>query len=572
MSQVEVLQQKLEHWCAASIRALADEPSVHYRGHYLNFKGRPFPVRVAHLQLDPETNDYRNLRGVADGIAMRLCYSDSELHKSLRPENNLQSWIFELLEQLRVESLAPEQLPGIKANLKRRFLDWADKAHASGLTESHAGMMIFALVITAWSRLFSAQPPEQIEDLIEATRMSFGRLIGTHLRAMKRNKENQLDYSVDALLVAEKIEKEISGLSPISDEDIDENEDVEKLLKNPNTSLRLLYADGDDIDQAVGVSGVNDIVIAEDVIDYKIYTTEYDKVVDISKKIRPELLRSMRESLDKRIQQQSVNIPRLARYFSKLFSVPQLSGWDFGQEEGFLDSGRLSRLFTAPDDRKLFRQEAEKPLVDCVVTVLIDNSGSMSQHSEDIAILVDTLVRALELGRIKTEVLGFTTGAWNGGKAHKKWSKNGRPDNPGRLNDLCHNIYKTADTQWRRSRQAMAGLLKPDLFRESIDGEALQWAHGRLAQRSEKRKIIMVISDGSPMDTSTQLVNKEERYLDKHLKLVASDIEAKPDIHLCALGVGLDLSAYYSRSLMILDKELDNKAYFEIADLLTHAD
>lgn len=569
MAQMEVLQQKLEHWCAASIRAIAGEPTIHYRGHYLHRNGRPFPIRVAHLQLDADTTDYRHLRGVADGIAVRLLFSNDELHQSLRPENSLQSWIFELLEQLRVESLAPDQLPGIRANIQKRFLHWADQANASGLTESHAGMMIFALAITAWSRLFSAQPPHDIEDHIEATRMSFGRLIGVQLREMKNLKSNQKAFSVPALDVARIIQEEIQGLSLVDGDDTSD-EDIKSLINKSNTSLRLLYADGADADQANGVSGVNAIAEMNFELNYHVYSTAYDQVVDMAKKIRPAKLKEMRDSLDKRIREQSVNIPRLSRYFAKLFAVPRLAGWDFGKEEGVLDAGSLTRLVTSPDERKLFKQEAEKPLLDCVVSILIDNSGSMQQHSADVAILVDTIVKALEMSRVKTEVLGFTTVEWNGGKVYKQWVRKGSPEKPGRLNGVCHNIYKRADTSWRRSRQTIAGLLKSDLYRESIDGEALEWAYGRLSQRSEKRRIIMVISDGSPMDTMTHLAN-EENYLDKHLKQVATGIEESSNVHLCALGVGLDLSAYYRQSLMILDKELDNKAYFEIADLLTHA-
>jgi cobaltochelatase CobT len=570
MAQLEVLQQKLEHWCAASIRAIANEPSIHYRGHFLNLKGKPHPIRVAHLQLDADTKDYRHLRGVADGIALRLLLSDDALHKKLRPDNNLQAWIFELLEQLRVESLTPDNLPGAKENIRKRFLYWADQANASSLTESHAGLMVFTLAITAWSRLFSLQPPHEIEEHIESTRMSFGTLIGKQLRDMKRLKHDQLAFSVPALEVAAIIQQQIKSLSIVDDDENKSDEDIEKLINKSQTSLRLLYTDGADIDQANGIAGINEIANMDFELEYKVFSTAFDKVVDMSKKIRAAQLKQMRETLDKRIQQQSVNIPRLARYFAKSFAEPKLSGWDFGKEEGYLDAGSLTRLITSPDYRKLFRQEAEKPLLDCVVTVLIDNSGSMGQHSDDIAILVDTLIRALELAQIKTEVLGFTTGEWNGGKVFNLWTGAGSPKNPGRLNSLSHNIYKTADTTWRRSRQTIAGLLKSDLYRESVDGEALEWAYGRLSQRTEKRRIIMVISDGSPMDTKTHYANVD-RYLDMHLKQVADRIEKSSNVKLCALGVGLDLSAYYQHSLMILDKELDNKAYFEIADLITHA-
>lgn len=568
MSQVEVLQQKLEHWCAATIRALADEPSVTYRGHYLHIKGKPFPIQVAHLHLDPESADYRKLRGVADGIAVRLSYSDYELHKKLSPENTLQRWIFELLEQLRVESLVSQRLPGVKANLRIRFVHWSDQVSGSGLTESHAGMLVYALAVTCWSRLTGERIPEQTEDLIEATRMGFGRAIGPDMLKIKHTREDQQAYSEYALRIAKTIEEMIiSTIVLESGDDEDEDEALENFIKTSSTSLRLLQGDLTALDHAGNSVLANDIAAMDTDVDYQVFTTAYDKVVEVSKLVRPEKLKDLRDTLDKRIREQSVNIPRLSRYVSKLFSRPDLSGWNFGQEEGFLDSARLTRLLTTPDERKLFKQEASNPLVDCVVSLLIDNSGSMANHSSDIAILVDTLVRAMEMAGVKTEILGFTTSEWNGGKPNKEWISAGRPKNPGRLNQLRHIIYKEANRPWRRSRQAVAGLLKPDLFKEGVDGEALMWANGRLQKRTEGRRIIMVISDGSPMDTATHLAN-EERYLDKHLKLVASRIESRPDIALCALGVGLDLSAYYQQSLMIIDRELDTKAFFEIVELL----
>ena len=310
---------------------------------------------------------------------------------------------------------------------------------------------------------------------------------------------------------------------------------------------------------------------SEMVSDYRVFSRDYDRQVNISGSVRPAELKKLRARLDNVLEQQNINVHRLARYLQQLFARPKLSGWSFGEEEGYLDSSRLSRLLTNPDDRRLFRKEEGKPFADCVVTILIDNSGSMRRHKLEIASLVDTFSRALELATVKTEILGFTTGAWTGGRAYKNWIAKGRPANPGRMNEIRHTVYKDAETPWRRSRQSIAGFLKSELFREGIDGEALEWAVSRIAKRHASRKIIMMISDGSPMDTATGLVN-HDRYLDQHLQQVVHEVEKRPDIHLCGLGLGLDLSTYYSQCIAInMDEVLSNRELIGIAELLDRA-
>jgi len=223
---------------------------------------------------------------------------------------------------------------------------------------------------------------------------------------------------------------------------------------------------------------------------------------------------------------------------------------------------------TNPNQRDLFRREPLRPHSECVVTFLIDNSGSMRTHIESLALLVDCLSRALELAGAKTEILGFTTGQWNGGRPFKRWRGQGSPADPGRLNELCHMIYKDADTPWRRARPAIAGLLKSDLFREGVDGEALLWARQRLRQRNEARRLLIVISDGCPMDSATHQANRED-ILDLHLRQVARQIEDEGEIELYALGVGLDLSAYYRHSLELdLQQGVENALFGEVLGLL----
>ncbi|HEY5718092.1 MAG TPA: cobalamin biosynthesis protein CobT, partial [Motiliproteus sp.] len=251
-----------------------------------------------------------------------------------------------------------------------------------------------------------------------------------------------------------------------------------------------------------------------------------------------------------------------------LLAAPRLDGWRFGEEEGRIDARRLARLVTSPTERRLFRQEQLRPHTDAQVCLLIDNSGSMKQQIESITLLVDLLCRAFEQAGARSEVLGYTTGGWNGGRPFKQWQGRGAPANPGRLNELCHIVYKDAEHSWRRSRPEIATLLKTSLFRESIDGEALLWARRRLQASRASRKILLVISDGCPHESMTCQHNPPD-FLDRHLHQVAELIERGGEIELAALGVGLDLSRYYRRSLALdLSHSLDNRVFDEVVALL----
>jgi cobaltochelatase CobT len=571
MERLEVLQQKLEQWCAASIRALAGEPTAHYRGHYLLLKEQPLLLCAPYLHLDLETHDAAKLRGVADAISLRLLHSDQQLHASLSPDNPIQRLVFELLEQLRTESLAPDNMPGMRTNLQRRFLYWANKAGSSALVENSVGLLIFTVNLMCWSRLLKLAIPETIEDTIEATRWKLAQTIGKPLRAMSSVTHSQQQFSEHALDIARIINTMIDDASQASDQDDDVNKTVRILSNAKFLNLQWLDADGLSLEQRFAISSAEKVSQTQSGFNYQVYNRAYDKEVKAERIIRIAQLKKMRIALDKHIRQQSVNSHRVARYLRQLVASPALAGWSFGEEEGYLDSARLARLVTSPNDRKLFRKLSHKPNSDCVVSIVIDNSGSMTHHNMAIAAMVDTLAKIFELANIKTDILGFTTVEWNGGKVAKEWARAGKPANPGRLTSLCHTIYKSAETPWRRARPAIAGLLKSDNFREGVDGEALEWAVKRIESRPEARKIVVMISDGSPMDTATHTAN-DDRYLDQHLAQVAAIVEARPDISLCALGVGLDLSAYYRESMSIsVDNELLTKDFMAIADLIQRA-
>ena len=571
MQRHEVLQQKLEHWCATSVRALASQADVHFRGHHLIVDSKPFILQAPYLQLDFSTHDNSKLRGVADSIALRLCHSNSDEHQARMPESIVEKIVYEQLEQLRCESLAQEELPGMRTNMRARFLFWANQAAASQLIENSIGLLLYTINLVCWSRLHAQTIPEQIEDVIEATRWGFTEKLKHHLQLLKKSRDDQSSFAIHALAIAKEVSNMIEASQAKDGEESGLAASERTLAKSKNISIQWLDLDSSNLEQNYNVSRPQEINQTTASSHYQIYTKAYDKVVKIGKQIRTAELAKLRTKLDKRIRQQSINTHRVARYLKELVSSPDRAGWKFGIEEGYLDSARLAKLITSPNERRLFKREQIKAASDCIVTILVDNSGSMNHHNDVVAAMVDTLAKALELAEIKTEVLGFTTTEWTGGRAIKEWTKAGKPKNPGRLTSTCHNIYKAAETPWRRSRPAIAAMLKTDMFREGIDGEALLWAAERIELRPEKNKIIIMVSDGSPMDTATHAANSE-RYLDQHLSYVANQIERRPDIRLCALGVGLDLSAYYRESMSIsLSDELSTPDFMRIADLLARA-
>ena len=558
-------QQFVEELCGASIRALTGQTDLHYKGRRLHKGAKPLAFLAPHLRTDPDKDDFNSYRGAADGISLRLLLSDSEIYNQFRPENSVQRFVYELLEQLRVESLVPEYFPGMKRNLDHRIESWSLSYHHARLTETHVGLLLYTLSQVAWARFNSCSVLEETEDLMEATRFHLMPIIGTELYEMKKFRQDQQKFAQHALEVAEIIH----GL--IDSETVNqlENEEDSSDTKEINQLAKYISLDsGEELNSiAETISGESKVFI-EGGKQYQVFSKAYDRVIDAAKQVRKELLQELRERLDKVISGQRVNIPRLAKKLSALLSTPQRDGWNFGEEEGVLDAGRLTQLVASPSEKRVYQQERHVPVANSQVSVLIDCSGSMTAFIEPVTVLVDILTRALELAGITTEILGHTTGAWNGGRCQQEWMGRGRPKNPGRLNEMCYLVYKNSDTTWRRARKNIAALLKPDLFREGIDGEAIEWACQRMADCQQPRKILIVISDGCPMDTATNLAN-DQFYLDNHLRQVVEEQTKNGDIEIYGLGVGLDLSPYYAYSLALdLSQSLTNQVFEEILELL----
>lgn len=565
--KVEKLQQHLEKLCGATVRATSGETSFRYRGQRPEVNGHSAMIRAPHLRPSFEEDNYQSFRGAADAIALRLQHCDNELHQQLMPQSNIGQLIFELLEQLRCESLVSDLHPGARKNLEHRFRQWCKEFLSSDTADNQLGLIVFTIAQVVWCRLTSLPMNHESEDLIEPMRMMLARHIGGGLMGMRKNTHNQAVFAQHALSIVEVVD----SLLPPEDEEHQEKQ-LQAALKESNFSLFLEPGDendNSDITQAgkgPQVKGVREL--QEQLNQYQIYTTDNDQIVMAEKLALGEQLDRFCKTQDELLKNNAVNIPRLARDLAKIIPGKQFSGWNFSQEEGYIDGSMLSTLITSPQYKNIFRTQQQQPQGNCSVTLLMDNSGSMKEHIHAISSLIAIFCKALEMVGATTEILGFTTKSWQGGKSHKQWLRAGRADNPGRLCETRHIIYKDADTKLQRAKRSLGAMLKLDLFKEGVDGEALLWAAKRLAQRSEQRKILIVLSDGCPMESATNQTN-DTQYLDNHLRQAASMIETRGEIELYALGFGLDLSPYYRHSLALdIPDKIENSIFREILGML----
>ncbi|HEX7913186.1 MAG TPA: cobalt chelatase, partial [Paraburkholderia sp.] len=506
-------------------------------------------------------DDFASLRGAADGAALRLLHSDAQLHGRLCPLDPVERMVFELLEQLRCETQLPPGMPGLARNLRERFEAWSRAVHRTGSTEDHLGILLYTVAQIAWSRLTGWPVLEETEDLIEATRAAIVPALGVSLAGLRRHRAEQGAFAVHALELARLVGDMIRTAR--AEQAQDDPQDAEDDKARTAFSLWFDVEDNELEEMAVALTGESRVLGASEQ-GYRAYTTRYDSELRPGTRVRKALLGEFRERLDERIAALGINVARLAHALKAALATTQRDGWSFGEEHGRIDGRRLAQLVSSPAERRLFRLERYTPLADCAVSFLIDCSGSMKAHIEPVAIMVDILTRALDQAGVATEVLGFTTGAWNGGRARLDWLAQGKPRHPGRLNEISHLVFKDAATSWRRARAEIAALFKADLFREGVDGEAVDWACARLAAGAQSRRILIVISDGSPMDSATGQAN-DAYYLDNHLKEVVARHEALRDVEVLGLGVGLDLSPYYRRCLAVdLSVPPDMKLFAEI--------
>ncbi|MCX4728960.1 cobalt chelatase [Streptomyces sp. NBC_01306] len=561
-------RQQVQELCGAAVRALCGVPDLHFRGGQPHRGRQALPVFAPHLYPSAQ-DDFGSFRGAADGLALRLAHSDQELHRRLCPDDRTARLVFEMLEQFRAESLAPAHLPGMEHNLQHRHEQWSLAFHQSGLTETATGLLLHTVAQVCRARITGRPVVEETEGIIEATRGALAPVIGHELAGLRQDRFDQARFAVHALAIARAVAGMTASAGAAAHRGRAERADDVRPAPPRNGFTLLTDFDDGPAGSAAALHGTD----TGEGDGYRVFTITYDRQRRAGTLVRPAALTGYREQLDRRIASQGINLSGITRELTARLATPVTRGWDGAQEEGYIDGRMLARLIGSPTERRVFRSERTEPATDARVTFLIDCSGSMKEYGESLALLVDVFARALDRAGAECEILGFTTGAWNGGRARRDWLRAGRPPRPGRLNEQCHLVFKDAATPWRTARRDIAALLKPDLFREGVDGEAVAWAarrtEGTVAERGPgSRRLLFVLSDGGPMDTATQLAN-DDHFLDRHLKDVVARYEQSGAVEVHGVGLGLDLSPYYRSSRVLdLSRGPDNGVFREILGLI----
>ena len=544
----------------------------------------PEPPRV------PTREELAAIRGHADAAALAISCSDEALNRALAPSGGEARAVFDALEQARVEAIGAVRMDGVAQNLTARTEQRYARSRITEETERSEAPISDALALMIRERLTGEAPPARAKPLVNLWRPWVEERAKTLLDQMQGTLFDQEAFGklardlLTALNMADQLDQgdqdEESSQEGENEPDTSEDEDQAEMqtgselaqearAEPDDTSEDTMddQEDGatdqlDEDDEAADLPRRGDpwrpnLSVLDDpsAFGYKIFTEEFDEIVTAEELCDAEELDRLRSFLDKQLVALQGAVARLANRLQRRLLAQQDRGWDFDLDEGTLDAARLTRVIIDPMHPLTFKQERDTEFRDTVVTLLLDNSGSMRGRPIMVAACcADILARTLERCGVKVEILGFTTRAWKGGHAREAWLKAMKPPFPGRLNDLRHIVYKSADMPWRRARRNLGLMMREGLLKENIDGEALAWAHKRLLARSEQRRILMMISDGAHVDDSTLSVNSGA-YLEKHLRQVINEIETRSPVELLAIGIGHDVTRYYRRAVTITDAE-----------------
>lgn len=537
--------------------------------------------------------DVAVLRGHSDSMALRLACHDASVHRRAAPEGDAARAVFDAVEQARVECVGARRMAGMAGNITAML---EDRYHRGGryeeITDRADAPLEDALALMVRERLTGLKPPKAAEKLVDLWREQIEAKAGADLDRLSKSVEDQRAFARtvrDMLASLDMAEQTAQGEESEEDEDdkdqsseeqqqqdgeaeqesagerseVEVSDDAtEELQEGATEASDAPSGDWDEEDENSEADEAGEAPRPRESkandrpqTDYKAYTQKYDEVVTAEDLCDAEELTRLRAYLDKQLAHLQGVVARLANRLQRRLMAQQNRSWQFDLEEGALDPARLPRIIIDPYQPLSFRQESDVNFRDTVVTLLIDNSGSMRGRPITVAATcADILARTLERCGVKVELLGFTTRAWKGGLSRESWLQSGKPASPGRLNDLRHIIYKAADAPWRRARKNLGLMMREGLLKENIDGEALDWAHKRLLARPEQRKILMVISDGAPVDDSTLSVNSGN-YLERHLRHIIAEIETRSPVELIAIGIGHDVTRYYRRAVTIVDAE-----------------
>ena len=526
--------------------------------------------------------DLYYLRGEADSIALELRLHNSKIHQQFITGNEITDKIFNAIELSRCEANGSTIFKGIKTNIYNKHNRDLESKKIENENE-----LISAFRYVSYAEFTNQKFSGQFIFYKKLLKNKLGKKYFNYIKSLKNNLDNQEKFALKIrsmldelgffnLLNKDDQKQNNSNESDESNETAEQNtneqnKQSENKQSTENTKLTKLGEENNEIgDDSEGneINFFDNIANNTEIFDYKVFTKEFDEVINADELCDLQELERLRLSLDQQVFSFQPLIAKIANRLQRKLLAQQKRQWDFNLEDGFLDTARLSRVVTNPKNNLFYKKEKHIEFKDTIVSLLIDNSGSMRGRPITVAALCsDIIVKTLERCLIKTEILGFTTKAWKGGKSREKWIHLGKSPNPGRLNDLRHIIYKNGDAPWRRSKKNLGLLLREGILKENVDGEALSWAFSRLQRRQEERKILIVISDGAPVDDSTLSVNSGN-YLERDLKNIILRIENKSNIELIAIGIGHDVSRYYTKAVTIMDvDELGEVLLNELSNL-----
>ena len=593
MSKEDNFKEKFKLALLSTANAIADDYSPD------NDKKNKKKSKIDLFELDKleSRSDFVKYRAEIDSSALKRKFSNTEIFRNNFPQNSSYKQLYELSEKIRCEILGSNILKGVGANLKENYTNEILAKKKDQLFSKEDVSVIEAFELYMLKNFYKINLNSLNEKILSYWENDFDKSLKKHINFLLENLENQDIYN-------SKVSEILQNLDIFDDTDESKNqEDQQNDNDEADTDQNNTDTDSDNseenkqreeseesfdseydfsehkIDEQI-VDTDTEKQSSETIIqkgggefsdkDYKVFTKEFDEISKAENLESLEEITKLRKNLDQQLITFQDLITKLANKLQRQLLASQKRAWEFDLEEGLLDTSKLTRVIMDPYSSLSFKKEKDYEFKDTVVTLLIDNSGSMRGRPITIAaICADILSRTLERCAVKVEILGFTTKNWKGGQSREDWNKRNKPKNPGRLNDLRHIIYKSADTQWRISKNNLGLMLKEGLLKENIDGEAINWAFSRLQKRKEERKILMVISDGAPVDDSTLSVNFGD-YLEKHLKKTVKFIENKSNVEILAIGIGHDVSRYYSKAIKITDvQELGDVMINQLSDLFS---
>ena len=530
-------------------------------------------INLTEPKIDNFKNNLEYLRAEADSFALEFRLHSKDIHQNFLNQDDLSNEIINVLEQARVEAIGSSEFKGIEKNLKNKYI----RDLENGNSKKDQNLLIKAFKNVAFEEIVGVDLGESNSSFKNIVKEKLKKDYSNFFKDLKKCLHDQEKYTSTIVEKLDELGLINNSVNNTQNDDINQNDEdqdnenennddqkndektesnIEMQTSETTVEQSVSLEENDDMGEESGdteLDYLTDRKIIESLESYKVYDYNFDEIINAEELCDNKELDKLRRNLDQQVFSFQPLIVKIANRLQRKLLAQQNRHWDFNMEEGFLDTSRLAKIIANPNNKLSYKIEKEIEFKDTIVSLLIDNSGSMRGRPITVAALCsDILAKTLERCLIKSEILGFTTKAWKGGNSREKWIKNGKPSNPGRLNDLRHIIYKSADSPWRRSKKNLGLLLKEGILKENVDGEALLWAYNRLSFRKEKRKILIIISDGAPVDDSTLSVNPGN-YLEKNLRDIIGEIEKKDEIELIAIGIGHDVSRYYSKAVTIMD-------------------